>query len=68
MSMAMVIGAIYCGELQRQTERRIREELEAESMRKMAEKAFGPVSGSDSVPSTLDGYDDFIRSRLTPLP
>lgn len=28
----------------------------------------GPVSGSDSVEGTLDGYDDFIRSRLTPMP
>lgn len=28
----------------------------------------GPISGTDSVEGTLDGYDDFIRSRLTPLP
>lgn len=68
MSMAMVIGAIYCGELQRYAERMTREKLEAERMRRITDKAFGPVSGSDSVEGTLEDYDDFIRSRLTPYP
>lgn len=74
MSMAMAIGAIYCGELQRQTERRIREELEAESMRKMAEKAFPEtqvlrsyaesIGMKDGDLVTMDDCPDIFRVTL----
>ena len=43
-------------------------ELEVAHLRNITGNVFGPVSGSDSVEDTLEGYADFIRSRLTPLP